>query len=351
MVNIQNKQVKQNIEAKLARYFGCNPKEATKEQMYKAVTMTVKDILTEKRGDFKHEVNEKGAKRVYYMCVEFLMGRSLKTSVNNLGLSAEYENALKEFGYTLEDIYECEPDAGLGNGGLGRLAACFMDSLSSLDYPATGFSICYEYGFFKQMIVDGMQVELPDIWLPGGEVWLVPRTDRVFKVKMGGHVRENWKDGHLEVLYDNCEEIEAVPYDMMESGADSKAVSQLRLWKARDINSFNMKLFTQGQYTKAVEESTNAETISKVLYPSDNHIEGKLLRLSQQYFLVSASCQSIIRDHMAVYGTLDNLPDKVAIHINDTHPAMCIPELMRILIDEYYSLTNITILGKRRGIW
>ncbi len=361
----QNKQVKENIEAKLARYFGCNPKEATKDQMYKAVTMTVKDILTDKRGDFKHEVNEKGAKRVYYMCVEFLMGRSLKTSVNNLGLSAEYEAALKEFGYTLEDIYECEPDAGLGNGGLGRLAACFMDSLSSLDYPATGFSICYEYGFFKQMIVDGMQVELPDIWLPGGEVWLVPRTDRVFKVRMGGHVRENWKDGHLEVLYDNCEEIEAVPYDMMVSGADSKAVSQLRLWKARDINSFNMKLFTQGQYTKAVEESTNAETISKVLYPSDNHIEGKLLRLSQQYFLVSASCQSIIRDHMAVYGTLDNLPDKVAIHINDTHPAMCIPELMRILVDDYYyswdkawdmvtkicSYTNHTVMPEALETW
>ena len=365
MANTQNKKVKENIEAKLARYFGCNPKEATKDQMYKAVTMTVKDILTEKRGDFKHEVNEKGAKRVYYMCVEFLMGRSLKTSVNNLGLSAEYEEALKEFGYTLDDIYECEPDAGLGNGGLGRLAACFMDSLSSLDYPATGFSICYEYGFFKQMIVDGMQVELPDIWLPGGEVWLVPRTDRVFKVKMGGHVRENWKDGHLEVLYDNCEEIEAVPYDMMVSGADSKAVSQLRLWKARDINSFNMKLFTQGQYTKAVEESTNAETISKVLYPSDNHIEGKLLRLSQQYFLVSASCQSIIRDHMAVYGTLDNLPDKVAIHINDTHPAMCIPELMRILVDDYYyswdkawdmvtkicSYTNHTVMPEALETW
>ena len=365
MANTQNKNVKENIEAKLARYFGCNPKEATKDQMYKAVTMTVKDILTDKRGDFKHEVNEKGAKRVYYMCVEFLMGRSLKTSVNNLGMSAEYEAALKDFGYTLEDIYECEPDAGLGNGGLGRLAACFMDSLSSLDYPATGFSICYEYGFFKQMIVDGMQVELPDIWLPGGEVWLVPRTDRVFKVKMGGHVRENWKDGHLEVLYDNCEEIEAVPYDMMVSGADSKAVSQLRLWKARDINSFNMKLFTQGQYTKAVEESTNAETISKVLYPSDNHIEGKLLRLSQQYFLVSASCQSIIRDHMAVYGTLDNLPDKVAIHINDTHPAMCIPELMRILVDDYYyswdkawdmvtkicSYTNHTVMPEALETW
>ena len=361
----QKKQVKENIEAKLSRYFGCNPKEATRDQMYKAVAMTVKDILTEKRGDFKHEVNEKGAKRVYYMCVEFLLGRSLKTGICNLGMTKEYEEALGQFGYTLEDIYECEPDAGLGNGGLGRLAACFMDSLSSLDYPATGFSICYEYGFFKQMIVDGMQIELPDIWLPGGEVWLVPRTDRIFKVKMGGHVKEVWKDGHCEVLYENCEEIEAVPYDMMISGSDSKAVSQLRLWKARDINSFNMKLFTQGQYTKAVEESTNAETISKVLYPSDNHIEGKLLRLSQQYFLVSASCQSIIRDHMAVYGTLDNLPDKVAIHINDTHPALCIPELMRILVDDYFyswdrawdmvvkicSYTNHTVMPEALETW
>ncbi|MBQ9112323.1 MAG: glycogen/starch/alpha-glucan phosphorylase, partial [Clostridia bacterium] len=361
----QKKQVKENIEAKLSRYFGCNPKEATRDQMYKAVAMTVKDILTEKRGDFKHEVNEKGSKRVYYMCIEFLLGRPLKTGICNLGMSKEYEDALAQFGFTLDDIYECEPDAGLGNGGLGRLAACFMDSLSSLDYPATGFSICYDYGFFKQMIVDGMQVELPDIWLPGGEVWLVPRTDRIFKVKMGGHVREEWKDGHCEIIYENCEEIEAVPYDMMISGSDSKAVSQLRLWKARDINNFNMKLFTQGQYTKAVEESTNAEIISKVLYPSDNHIEGKLLRLSQQYFMVSASCQSIIRDHMAVYGTLENLPDKVAIHINDTHPALCIPELMRILIDEYFyswdkawdmvvkicSYTNHTVMPEALETW
>ena len=359
------KEVRENIEAKLSRYFGCTPEEASKDQIYKAVAMTVKDILTEKRGDFKHKVNDAGAKRVYYMSIEFLLGRSLKTNLNNLGLSDEYNEALKEFGYDLETVYECEPDAGLGNGGLGRLAACFMDSLSSLDYPATGFSICYEYGLFKQKIVDGMQVELPDIWLPGGEVWLVPRTDRIYHVKMGGRIKENWKDGHLEILYEDCEEIEAVPYDMMISGADSEAVSQLRLWKARDIHNFNMGLFTQGQYARAVEESTNAEIISKVLYPSDNHIEGKLLRLSQQYFMVSASCQSIIRDHMAVYGTLDNLADKVAIHINDTHPALCIPELMRIMVDEYFydwdrawdtvckvcSYTNHTVMPEALETW
>ncbi len=358
-------EVKEIIETKLSRYFGCTPAEASDDQMYKAVSMTVRDILTEQRGDFKKEVNKKGAKRVYYMCMEFLLGRSLKTNVCNLGLDKIYGEALESMGFSLDKLYECEPDAGLGNGGLGRLAACFMDSLSSLDYPATGFSICYEYGLFKQMIVDGMQVELPDVWLPGGEVWLVPRTDRAFIVRFGGHVSEKWENNHMTVIYDDCEEIEAVPYDMMISGSDSKAVSRLRLWKARNIQNFNMGLFTQGQYHKAVEDNINAETISKVLYPSDNHTEGKLLRLTQQYFLVSASVQSIIRDHMAVYGTLANLEDKIAIHINDTHPALCIPELMRILIDDYFyswdaawnkvvkicSYTNHTVMPEALETW
>ena len=358
-------QIKENIEAKLSRQFGCTAAEASRDQIYKAAVLTVKDILTSKRGDFKKRVNQTGSKRVYYMCMEFLLGRSLKTNLCNLGVNEEYKKALAELGFELEDLYECEPDAGLGNGGLGRLAACFMDSLSSLNYPATGFSICYEYGLFKQMIVDGMQIELPDNWLPGGEVWLVPRTDRIYHVKMGGTVKEEWQNGHLQVIYEDYEEIEAVPYDMMISGADSDAVSQLRLWRARDTRNYNMGLFTQGQYTRALEESTNAEIISKVLYPSDNHTEGKLLRLSQQYFLVSASVQSIIRDHMAVYGTLVNLPEKVAIHINDTHPALCIPELMRILIDDYFfswehawdivvrtvSYTNHTVMPEALETW
>ena len=358
-------QVKEEIEGVLKRHFGCTAAEASRDQIYKAAAITVRNILSDKRSVYKKKVNRAGAKRIYYMCMEFLLGRSLKTNLNNLGLAGAYEKALKQLGFKLDDLYECEPDAGLGNGGLGRLAACFMDSLSSLDYPATGFSLCYEYGLFKQMIVDGMQVELPDVWLPGGEVWLVPRTDRIYKVRFGGRVKENWKDGHCEILYEDAEEMEAVPYDMMISGADSEAVSQLRLWKARDIQNFNMGLFTQGQYTKALEESTNAEIISKVLYPSDNHTEGKLLRLSQQYFLVSASVQSIIRDHMAVYGTLENLPDKVAIHINDTHPALCIPELMRILVDDYFfswdhawdivtrtvSYTNHTVMPEALETW
>ncbi len=364
--NPNSTEVKELLETVLKRHFGCTAKEASRDQMYKATAITVKNILSDKRTNYKKKVNQEGAKRVYYMCMEFLLGRSLKTNLNNLGLAGAYEKALKKLGFKLDDLYECEPDAGLGNGGLGRLAACFVDSLASLDYPATGFSICYEYGLFKQMIVDGIQVETPDIWLPGGEVWLVPRTDRTYKVRFGGRTREEWRqDGHCEVIYEDYEEIEAVPYDMMISGADSSAVSQLRLWRARNTQKFDMRLFTQGQYTQALEESTNAEIISKVLYPSDNHTEGKLLRLSQQYFLVSASIQSIIRDHMAVYGMLDNLPDKVAIHINDTHPALCIPELMRILVDDYFfswekawdivtrtvSYTNHTVMPEALETW
>ena len=364
--NPNSAEVREQLEAVLRRHFGCTAAEASREQMYKAAAITVKNMLSEKRSAYKKQVNREGAKRVYYMCMEFLLGRSLRTNLCNLGLDKAYDEALASIGFSLEELYECEPDAGLGNGGLGRLAACFMDSLSSLDYPATGFSICYEYGLFKQMILDGMQVELPDVWLPGGDVWLVPRTDRIYKVRFGGRVREEWReDGHCAIIYEDAEEIEAVPYDMMISGADSTAVSQLRLWKARDIQNFNMSLFTQGQYTRALEESTHAEIISKVLYPSDNHTEGKLLRLSQQYFLVSASVQSIVRDHMAVYGRLDNLHEKVAIHINDTHPALCIPELMRILVDDYFfsweqawdivtrtvSYTNHTVMPEALETW
>ncbi len=363
--SLNAKNVRNNIEVKLARNFGCSIKEASKEQLYRACALTVRDILSEKTQAFKSRVNEKGAKRVYYMCMEFLVGRSLKNNLCNLGLAEAYEEALKKTGYGLEDLYGCEPDAGLGNGGLGRLAACFMDSLSSLDYPATGFSICYEYGLFKQKIIDGVQVEMPDNWLPGGDVWLVPRTDRSFRVRFGGQVKECWDSGRLDIIYENAEEIKAIPYDMMMSGADSDAVSKLRLWKAEDIDDFNMKLFAEGQYARALQSSVNAEIICKVLYPSDNHYEGKLLRLTQQYFMVSASCQSIIRDHMAVYGDIRTLADKVSIHINDTHPALCVPELMRILMDEYclgweeswdmvtkiISYTNHTVLPEALETW
>ena len=353
------------ITDKLSRYFAVTPDEATEEQIYKSTVLAVKEILTAKRQRFKKKSIEQDQKRVYYLCMEFLMGRSLKLNLCNLGLEDDAKSALRELGFDLDTIYEFEDDAGLGNGGLGRLAACFMDSLSSLGYPAMGFSICYEYGLFRQKIVGGEQIELPDVWMPSGEGWLVQRQDKAKKIRLGGRIKEDWSSGHLTIIHTDYDEIEAVPYDMMVSGADGECVNVLRLWKAQDIRNFNMKLFSQGQYLKAVEDNANAQMISKVLYPADNHTEGKLLRLSQQYFLVSASLQNIISEHIYNYKTLSNLADKVAIHINDTHPALAIPELMRILMDEYgysweqswdittrtMSYTNHTVLPEALECW
>ena len=335
MANITEKEAVSLIKAKLSKYFGVSPKEANKEQVYKAVALCVRDMLLEKRSAFNKKYREKGGKRVYYLCMEFLLGQSLKNNTYNLSIQDSFDAALKsEFNCSLEELYTLEPDAGLGNGGLGRLAACFMDALASNNYPAMGYSIRYEYGLFKQKIVDGWQIELPDIWLPGGEVWLTQRLDKTFKVKFDGKIEEEWTDKGLEIHHYDAKEIEAVAYDMMISGKNSEAVSVLRLWKAQNIRDFDMKTFSQGDYMRSMQEDNEAELISKVLYPSDNHFEGKSLRLKQQYLLVSATLQDIIKDHKKRYGSLDSLPDKAAIHINDTHPALCIPELMRILIDD-----------------
>lgn len=361
----EKNELKQQLISKLSRYFGVTPEEANAEQIYKSVILVVKDILSQKRADFKINAKKQSAKKVYYLCMEFLIGRSLKNNLCNLGLADDMRAVVSEMGQSLDALYALEPDPGLGNGGLGRLAACFMDSLTTLDYSATGFSILYEYGFFKQKIIDGDQVELPDIWMPEGDVWLIPRTDKACTVRLGGHIKEHWESGRLVIQYEDCEEVQAVPYDMMISGADSEAVNSLRLWKARNITNFNMRLFSQGEYVRAMQESNNADVISKVLYPADNHTEGKLLRLSQQYFLVSASLQSIIADHLRGYGTLDNLEEKAAIHINDTHPALAVPELMRILVDDHgyswedawrkttaiISYTNHTVMPEALETW
>ena len=335
MKNFTEKDASSLIRGKLSRHFGISPKDANKEQIYKTVVMCVNDILLEKRSEFTHKYHVQNGKRVYYLCMEFLLGQSLKNNAYNLSISDQLNSALKkDFGTSLEELYDVEPDAGLGNGGLGRLAACFMDALASQNYPAMGYSIRYEYGLFKQKIVDGWQMELPDIWLPGGEVWLTPRPDKTYIVKFDGFVKENWTDNGLKVEHVDAKEVEAVAYDMMISGKDSEAVSILRLWKAQNIHKFDMKTFSQGDYMRSMQEDNEAECISKVLYPSDNHFEGKSLRLKQQYLLVSAGLQDIIADHKRRFGSLDSLPDRAAIHINDTHPALCIPELMRILIDE-----------------
>ena len=363
--NITEKEVQMLIQGKLSRYFGVSPKEASKNQIYKAVVMSVRDILLEKRQQFHKVMKSKKGKRVYYLCMEFLLGRSLKNNIYNLNLGDAYEKALKNFGVTLDELYEQEPDAGLGNGGLGRLPACFMDALATGNYPAMGYSIRYDYGLFKQKIVDGWQTELPDIWLPGGEVWLTQRSDKSFTVKFDGWVKENWSENGLSVTYGGYKEVEAVAYDMMISGKDSDAVSVLRLWRARNISHFDMKLFSQGDYLRCMQEENEAEVISKVLYPADDHYEGKSLRLKQQYFLVSASLQNIISDHKHRYGPLDKLPQLAAIHINDTHPALAIPEMMRILMDEngftwddawnittgVFAYTNHTVMAEALETW
>lgn len=362
---ITEKEVKELVNGKLARYFGVSPTEASKDQLYRAVVMSVRDILLQKRQQFYKKCKAKRAKRVYYLCMEFLLGRSLKNSLFNLSATDVFAKAISSYGVSLEDLYELEPDAGLGNGGLGRLAACFMDALASGNYPAMGYSLRYEYGLFKQKIVDGWQTELPDVWLPGGEVWLTQRTDKSFIVRFNGRVEEVWTENGVQINYVDTKDIEAVAYDMMISGKDSEAVSVLRLWKAKPVQDFNMKLFSQGDYYQAMSDDNDADVLTKVLYPADNHLNGKSLRLKQQYFLCSASIQNIISDHRRRYGDLRDLPKLAAIHLNDTHPAMAIPELMRILVDEYYfkweeawaittatcAYTNHTVLAEALETW
>ena len=325
-------QAKKMIDDKLSHFFGVSPETASIEQYYKAVSMIVRDELQTASSDFRHIAKGQDSKTVYYLCMEFLMGRSLKNNLYNLGLTEVFNEALKDFDVSIEKLYEQEPDAGLGNGGLGRLAACYLDGLATNGFQSMGYSIRYEAGIFKQKLVDGWQTELPDFWLPGGDVWLVPREERAVEVKFEGWVDDSWDGDYHHVEQRDCNSVTAIPYDMYVSGA-GKGVSRLRLWASRKPE-LDMSLFNQGSFIKAMEQSAMAEAISKVLYPADNSPEGKSLRLRQQYFLVSASIQDIIQRHLTKYGTLDNLPEKVAIHINDTHPTMAIPELMRIMLDE-----------------
>lgn len=328
------------IVSKLSHNFGVIPTEATDEHYYKAIALILRDMMSHEYAAFTNAAESQNKKTVYYLCMEFLMGRSLKNTLYNLGLTDVMTKALQGLNIKIENIYEQEPDAGLGNGGLGRLAACFLDGLATQDYPAMGYSLRYEFGIFRQKLVDGWQTELPDRWLPGGQVWLQSHPEKSVKVLFDGRIEENWTDGYHSVNHVDATAIEAVPYDMMVAGYGGKGVSRLRLWAAKS-NDFDMKLFNGGEYIRAMEQNAMAEVITKVLYPEDNHAEGKSLRLNQQYFLVSATIQDIVRRHLRTYGTLDNFPELVAIHLNDTHPVLAIPELMRILLDECgYSWDN-----------
>ena len=330
---LTKKQAKELISGKLSHYYGVSTQEATDEQYYKAVALVVRELMHQGLREFRSEADNVNSKKIYYLSMEFLMGRSLKNNLFNLNLTKVFTDALKDFGIKIDRLYECEPDAGLGNGGLGRLAACYLDGLATQGYCGMGYSILYECGIFKQKLIDGWQTELPDFWLPGGEVWLAPREKDTVTVRFGGEVVDNWDNQYHSVEYRNTNDIIAVPYDMFVSGKDGRGISILRLWKSK-APSLDMHLFDQGQYMKAVEQQAMAEVISKVLYPADNHYEGKSLRLKQQYFLVSASIQDIVSRHLRHFGSVDNLAEKNAIHINDTHPTLSIPELMRILLDE-----------------
>ena len=364
MIDKSIKKIQDQIEEKLTHNFGVVPDNATDEQYYKAVALIVREMLNRGRKETKEAAEKTNTKTIYYLCMEFLVGRSLKNNLYNLGLEEDFRQALEGMGVKLDNLYEQEPDAGLGNGGLGRLAACFMDSLSTLGYPAMGYSLRYEYGLFRQKLVDGWQTELPDFWLPGGQIWLQPAADRSIEIHFDGHIEEYWNNQYHIVNHKDYNKVIAVPYDMYISGKDGKAVSVLRVWAAAPAD-FDMRLFNSGDYIRAIEQNALAETITKVLYPEDNHLEGKSLRLSQQYFLVSATIQDIIRRHLFKYSTLDNLPDVAAIHLNDTHPVLAIPEMMRVMLDECgygwddawnivtrtVSYTNHTVMSEALECW
>lgn len=355
---------KSAISGAILTAYGEKPEDADYSHLYHVCAKIIRDILAKKYATSAANHSSRGEKTVYYMSMEFLMGRSLKNNLHNLGLTEDFEAAIKSFGAEPELVYAKEPDAGLGNGGLGRLAACFLDGLATIGKPAMGYSICYEYGIFRQRLTEGWQTEKPDDWLPGGKVWLAEKREHAVEVRFGGEIEESWHDGYHSILHKNYDSVLAVPFDLYVPGFDSEDVSRLRLWQA-EASDFDMELFNRGLYAEAMRKSSMAKAISSVLYPNDNHPNGKSLRLKQQYFLVCASISDIVRRHLAAYGTLENLAKKAAIHINDTHPAMAIPELMRVLLDEcgytweksadicfeLFSYTNHTVLPEALERW
>ena len=327
--------IKASIIGKLQRYNGRTISEASNAQIYRALASTVRDQIMQKWMISREERKTNNNKRLYYLSVEFLMGRSLYTNILNLVSTDAYKEALTELNIDIDAVLKEEPEPALGNGGLGRLAACFMDSLASLDLPAMGCSIRYEYGLFRQKIVDGQQVELPDYWLGNGNVWEMPVMEDACEVHFNGHVEMSEEQGRMVFKHVGYNTVEAVPYDMPLVGYDTATVNSLRLWSARSPKRMDLGSFGRGQYVQATEEKELAEAISNILYPEDNHYEGKLLRLKQQYFFTSATLQYMIRDFKKLNGTNWHLlPEKVVVHVNDTHPGLAIPELMRLLIDE-----------------
>lgn len=365
MAEYNKAQLTEMIVGKLLRNFGRTVDEATPNHMFKACAMVLRDIMSGHQIETSNHVWEAQGRQVHYLSLEFLMGRSLEKNAYNLGLLDTLTQVLEDLGFSSADLFETEPDAGLGNGGLGRLAACYLDSMTTLEIPATGYSICYELGIFKQKIIDGKQVELADNWLGLGDAWLIAKMDEAEEVRFGGRIVDHWVDGHNKPEHVGYTTVLAIPRDMEIAGYKTNHTNTLRLWDAKSPVPVDMSLYSRGEYLKAVEQQAMAEVIAKVLYPDDNHYEGKSLRLKQQYFFVSATAQSIVRQHRAQYGTLRNFHQKHVIQINDTHPTLVIPELMRILLDvEGYSwdeawhivtntvcYTNHTVLAEALERW
>ncbi|MCI2057434.1 MAG: glycogen/starch/alpha-glucan phosphorylase [Oscillibacter sp.] len=334
MTDFTTKTMAEALTDKLMIHFGKTAEEASDAEMMKASALVLRDVMALREVETRKKTLRQQKKQVHYLSMEFLMGRSLMKNAYNLGVLPQLRQALEQMGFKAADIFEIEPDAALGNGGLGRLAACYLDSMTTLEIPATGYSICYELGIFKQKIVEGQQVELPDNWQNMGAAWLLPKPEEAQEVVFGGTLREFWDNGHLHIVQENATKVLAVPCDMEIAGYDTPHTNVLRLWDARSPKPVDMSLYSRGEYLKATEEQAMAEVIAKVLYPEDNHIEGKSLRLKQQYFFVSATVQSICKQHLETYGTLLNFHEKNVIQVNDTHPSLVIPELMRIFMDE-----------------
>ncbi|MCD3244880.1 glycogen/starch/alpha-glucan phosphorylase [Clostridium botulinum C] len=367
-MNLDKETIKNDFLKKLINMFSEDIDEASMHHKYLAFGSLIKDYCAENWMNTNKRYIKEGEKQVYYFCMEFLIGRLLRSNLLNLGIEKQSEEALKELGIDIKELEDAEMDAGLGNGGLGRLAACFLDSMASLGIPGHGCGIRYKYGLFEQKIVNGYQVEIPDNWLKEGNVWEVRKDNKSVIVRFGGVVTPEMLNGRLNFKHENYQAVKAVPYDTPVIGYKNNIVNNLRLWSAETLDEdkdLDFSFFKYGNYSKAVEYKSSIESISQILYPDDSQYEGKVLRLKQQYFFVSAGVQSIIRNYKKRNKPITELAKYIAIHINDTHPSLAVPELMRILLDEeelnwdeawdittkIISYTNHTIMAEALEKW
>jgi len=334
MREISKEEFKKSIIENVKNQYRRTIDEATPQQIFQALSYAIKDVIIDDWIATQKQFDETGAKKVYYLSMEFLMGRALGNNIINLGAKKAVKEALEELGFDLNAIEDQEPDPALGNGGLGRLAACFLDSLATLGYPAYGCGIRYHYGMFKQKIKDGYQVEVPDEWLKNGYPFELRRPEYATEVKFGGYVKTEWDGERNHFVQEGYQSVLAVPYDMPIVGYGNNVVNTLRIWDAQPIDTFSLSAFDKGDYQKAVEQENLAKNLVEVLYPNDNHYAGKELRLKQQYFFISASLQVALKKFKETNDDIHKLPEKIVFQMNDTHPTVAVAELMRLLLDQ-----------------